>query len=220
MSNRLVLLGDSLMKGVMFSSERNRYMMYDDSWFIGAARRRGTDIVKHCKMGATIEFGLDSTDCIQAGDKVVIEFGGNDSNYDWSVVAADPLAEHSANTPPEKFKRLYAETIKRVREVGAEPIVSNLIPIDSESFFRWISKTADGASVLKWLGDENMLYRWHEYYSRMIEETAFENGCRILDIRGELLKTRQFYRLLSSDGLHPNEEGHTRIRNLMLEAIC
>ena len=47
MGNRLVMLGDSILKGVMYNVERERYCMYDDSWFIQSAMERGTVIIKH-----------------------------------------------------------------------------------------------------------------------------------------------------------------------------
>ncbi len=220
MSNRLVLLGDSILKGVMFNAERNRYTMYDDTAFIEKASGRGMEVVKHCRMGATVDYGIDALGMIREGDTVMIELGGNDSNYDWQKVAADPDAEHLPNTEPGKFRRMYVRMIDSIRSIGAEPVVVNLTPIDSESFFNWISVRADGASVLKWLGDKNMLYRWHEYYNGMVEDAARVCGARLIDLRDELLKTRTFHTLLSEDGLHPNERGHNLIRNVLLSATC
>ena len=135
MGNRLVMLGDSILKGVMYNVERERYCMYDDSWFIQSAMERGTVIIKHCKMGATIEYGLDSAGVIERGSTVLLEFGGNDSNYDWKAVAAAPECEHTPVTPPERFREMYTAAIDKVRRCGATPVIMNLVPIDSDSFF-------------------------------------------------------------------------------------
>lgn len=218
MANKLMILGDSILKGVMYDSERNRYSLYDDRWFLAAAEERGVDVRKQCRMGATVDYGLSQTDNIKQGEAVLIELGGNDSNYNWSSVGDSPDEEHTPATPPERFRAMYKSLIEKVRACGAEPIAANLIPIDSASFFKWIARTADGAGVLKWLGDENMLYRWHEYYSRIVEEVAAETGCRLLDLRGKLLTNHGYAHMLCGDGLHPNNEGHTLIRRLMLEA--
>lgn len=219
MSGKLVLLGDSILKGVMYDSLRGRYSLYDDRWFIDKTAGLGVEVRKLCRMGATVDFGLEHTACIEKGDSVLIELGGNDSNYNWSVVGESPDEEHTPATPPERFRALYRSLIERVRALGAEPIAANLIPIDSANFFKWITRNADRAGVLKWLGDENMLYRWHEYYSRMVEEVASETGCRLLDLRGRLLTDHGYSHMLCEDGLHPNEKGHTLLRKLMLDSV-
>lgn len=219
MANKLVLLGDSILKGVMYDASRNRYSLYDDKWFISETMQRGVEVRKQCRMGATVDYGLEHVPEVGKGDSVLIELGGNDSNYDWSVVGETPDKEHAPMTPPERFRALYRSLIDKVRACGAEPIAANLIPIDSSSFFKWISRTADGAGVLKWLGDENMLYRWHEYYSRIVEEVAKDAGCRVLDLRSRLLTNHGYSHMLCADGLHPNEKGHRLIRELMLETV-
>ncbi|MBO4847877.1 MAG: SGNH/GDSL hydrolase family protein [Clostridia bacterium] len=219
MAKKLTILGDSIMKGVMYNKERNRYVLYNDGWFLDGALERGVEIEKRCRMGATVEYGFDSLSAIPRGSSVLIEFGGNDSNFNWSLIADSPKAEHRAFTPPEDFYERYKKLVRGVMDRGAEPIAMNLIPIDAGSYFKWISRTANGERVLEWLGDENMLYRWHEYYSRVIERVAGEMGCRLVDLRGQLLLDRSYCSMIGADGLHPNEKGHELIRKLLLPAI-
>ncbi len=219
MANKLMILGDSILKGVMYDSSRNRYSLYDDKWFIEETERRGMPARKQCRMGATVDYGLEHAESIASGDAVLIELGGNDSNYNWSTVGEAPDEEHAPATPPERFREMYKRLILKVRSLGGEPIAANLIPIDSAAFFKWIARTADGAGVLKWLGDENMLYRWHEYYSRIVEEVAAETGCRLLDLRSKLLTNHGYAHMLCGDGLHPNSDGHRLIRELLLDAV-
>ena len=219
MAKKLTILGDSIMKGVMYNSERDRYMLYNDGWFIESAMDSGLEIKKRCRMGATVEYGLDSLPGIERGSSVLVEFGGNDSNFNWSVVADAPKEEHDPTVPPNAFHTMYRKLIEGIKSIGAEPIALNLIPIDAESFFKWISRKADGRRVLEWLGDENMLYRWHEYYSRTVERVAQETGCRLIDLRGKLLLDRSYCRMICGDGLHPNEKGHELIRKLLLPEL-
>ena len=219
MAKKLTILGDSIMKGVMYNSERDRYSLYNDGWFIESAMDSGLEIKKHCRMGATVEYGLSSLPGIEEGSSVLVEFGGNDSNFNWNVVAEAPKAEHDPVVPPNTFYTMYRKLIEGIKRIGAEPIALNLIPIDAESFFKWISKKADGKRVLEWLGDENMLYRWHEYYSRTVERVAMETGCRLIDLRGKLLLDRSYCSMICGDGLHPNEKGHELIRKLLLPEL-
>lgn len=219
MGKKLTILGDSIMKGVMYNSERGRYTLYNDEWFLESALDSGIEIKKRCRMGATVEYGLDSLPDLDRGTSVLVEFGGNDSNFDWNLVADAPKEDHSPITPPNAFYSMYKKLIEGIKKLGAEPIALNLIPIDAESFFKWISKKADGKRVLEWLGDENMLYRWHEYYSRTVERVAFETGCRLIDLRGKLLLDRSYCSMICEDGLHPNEKGHELIRKLLLPEL-
>ena len=219
MAKLLTILGDSIMKGVMYNSERDRYVLYNDGWFIESALDSGLEIKKHCRMGATVEYGLDSLSSIREGTSVLVEFGGNDSNFNWSLIADAPKAEHDPVTPPNAFYNMYKKLIEGIKRVGAEPIALNLIPIDAETFFKWISKKADGGRVLEWLGDENMLYRWHEYYNRIIETTAAACGARLIDIRSSILQSRRYPDLIGGDGLHPSRKGHALIRSGLLDAL-
>ncbi len=219
MGKKLLILGDSIMKGVMYNSGRGRYTLYNDRWFIESAHENGVDISKHCRMGATVEFGLGSLSCIDRDSTVLLEFGGNDSNFDWSVIAAAPKDEHDPFTPPEQFRSMYKKLVNSIRELGARPVCLNLIPIDASAFFNWIAKKADGSKVLEWLGDENMLYRWHEYYSRTVDETARETGSQLIDLRSRLLLDRCYCSMICEDGLHPNEKGHELIRRLLLPEL-
>ena len=219
MEKKLLILGDSIMKGVMYNSTRGRYTLYNDGWFIESALERGVEINKRCRMGATVEYGLGSLSLIPKDSTVLLEFGGNDSNFDWSTIASAPKDEHDPFTPPEKFRSMYRKLVKSIQALGARPVCLNLIPIDTFAFFNWISRTADSGRVLEWLGDENTLYRWHEYYSRIVDETARETGSQLIDLRGRLLLDRRYCSMICEDGLHPNEKGHEMIRKMLLPEL-
>lgn len=68
----------------------------------------------------------------------VLEFGGNDCDFDWKSVSDDPEASHICKTPLETFKQKYArmlETIKRFgRQAGgaesAADRLGTLFPLD------------------------------------------------------------------------------------------
>jgi lysophospholipase L1-like esterase len=215
----VTILGDSIMKGVMYDAERGRYVLYGDKGFLEEAADRGLDIKKVCRMGATVDWGYEHLSETDGSRAVVLEFGGNDCNYDWPVIAGAPDCEHDPMVPPAQFRRKYAALIARVRESGAEPICMNLPPIDAEGFFRFISLTADGSRVLRWLGDKSLLYRWHEYYNRIIEFEAAAAGARLIDVRSRILRDRRYPELIGGDGLHPSRKGHELIRRDLLDAL-
>jgi len=64
------------------------------------------------------------------------------------------------------------------------------------------------SAILSWLGDINLLYRWHENYSRTVERIAAETGCALIDVRSAFLTRHDYKSLLCFDGIHPTEAGY------------
>lgn len=177
----------------------------------------GFDVTNRSRMGATVVFCRDNLDkfLIDKPDsnfKLLFEYGGNDSDFHWDEVSANPEGKHSPLTSPEDFCRIYRDNIARAREAGAEVAVANLIPIDSVKYFKKISTGLNADAILSWLGDISMLYRWHEFYNSLVEKTAAECGCKLIDLRSTFLLSHNYQNLMSADGIHPTEEGHRLIR--------
>ena len=92
---------------------------------------------------------------------MLLEFGGNDCDFDWAAIAADPEGSYVSKTPPETFESCYRRAIRLVEESGREPIVLTLPPIHSERYLDFICR--DGLkkeNILRWLGDVDAIYRW------------------------------------------------------------
>ena len=84
-------------------------------------------------------------------DYTVLEFGGNDCDFDWKSVSDDPEAAHICKTPLEAFKQKYARMLETIKRLGGKPIVLNLPPIDSGRYFRWISRNLSPSRILRFL---------------------------------------------------------------------
>lgn len=232
--NTVFILGDSIMKGVIFAGEDSgnagKYRLYgDDKSFEGLAAQ-GIEILNRSRMGATITYareklgrliGIKSTASPDTAEPehenvgVIFEYGGNDCDHKWAEISADPTALHRPNVDPDKFRAQYADCIARAKDRGARVAVTNLVPIDADKYFNHISRGLCGANILQWLGDVSMLYRWQEYYSNIVEEVARNSGCPIIDLRGEFLRSHNYKRLISSDGIHPTAEGHKLARSVI-----
>lgn len=77
-----------------------------------------------CRFGATVEkgLGLIRRDLSLHGAPeglAILEYGGNDSDFAWAEVAAEPWAEHQCKTPMGLFRRVYGEAIQLLRQAGA-----------------------------------------------------------------------------------------------------
>lgn len=219
---RLILIGDSVLKGIVFSSGKYKTLENDNRFT--PLSDMGVETVNLSKMGATalkIKRTVDSLETLDGDTAVLFSFGGNDSNYKWDEVSLRPEEAHAPFVEAKDYLRIYGECVDEVRKKGAcEVYVTNLIPIEQHKFFNSICKGNDAESILKWLGDENMLYRWHESYSRLAERLAYEKKCSFVDLRSPLLLTHEYSSLMCDDGIHPTREGYRLIGETLCGALC
>ena len=206
--------GDSILKGVTMSE--GRYVV-SRPWDQPPLAGRPFSLDLHAKFGATIEGGRSMLEHQLArgglGSYTLLEFGGNDSDFDWKTVAGQPDAEHDCRTPPARFTAIYGSLIDRAREMGSTPILMTLPPIDPQRYLDWVTRGGiDRAAILHWLGDVNAIYRWQEYYSLLVRELAHDKDCLLLDVRARFLsRPRYLADRLSADGIHPSPQGQQTI---------
>lgn len=219
--NKLFIFGDSILKGVTFSAENGKYKLcpQDYSKLVG----EGISVNNLSKMGATIEYGErvlkeelknDGKDCV-----VLLEYGGNDCDYPWRDISANPDNDYHCKTLPSVFEEKYRACIEYAQSVGAKVMMANLPPLDSEKYMKWICRGLNYDVILRWLGDKSMLYRWHENYNRLIERIADSLGLTLIDLRSAFLTSHSFNALISNDGIHPTEDGHRLINNLVTGTV-
>ena len=215
MSNALITIyGDSITKGVLM--EGGRYLI-NSTGISALAQQFSLMIRNRSKFGCTIDKGLvrirHDLEGTEAAPRVtVLEYGGNDSDFDWSKVAAEPDGEHQPKTPLDRFQELYKQAIDLVRSHGSEPVLMSLPPICPGRYLNWICR--EGLSrerILHWLGEENTIYRWQEMYSQTVCAIAEETGAALIDVRSAFLKNRRIDGLICDDGIHPNARGQKLI---------
>lgn len=218
---QIFIFGDSILKGVTYSEEAGRHKLIPDRF--STLTDKGWT-VKNCSlMGATVEEGVTMlrrkfTDP-GADTTVLLEFGGNDCDYRWADISANPDAVHLPKTPLEHFTRLYGELVSFAREKGASVYICNLVPLDADKYMQWISRGLRYEAILDWLGDPSMLYRWHEFYSRTTEKLAEKLSCPLIDLRQPFLMSHRYRDLLSGDGIHPTAAGHALIEQTVAAAL-
>lgn len=215
--------GDSLLKGV--SLVGNRYVVCAEKT-AAFARARGIAVLNRSCFGATVEKGLrrldrDIADRAPLGDWTVLEFGGNDCDFDWSQVAADPQGEHSCKVPPERFSALMRTAVEKVRAAGGKPLLTTLPPIDPERYLDWVCRTGlSRENIMQWLGDMNAIYRWQELYANLIRSLSETMGVPLVDLRDAFLMRRRMDGLLCDDGIHPTARGHELILSAFDDFLC
>ena len=219
---QIFIFGDSILKGVTYSEETARHRLVPDRF--STLTNRGYTVRNCAIVGATVEEGITMlrrklTEPAEDA-AVLLEFGGNDCDYHWSDISADPTAVHRPKTPLEDFVRQYGQLVSFAREKGASVYICNLVPLDADKYMRWISRGLCYDAILGWLGDASMLYRWHEFYSRTTEKLAEQLACPLIDLRQPFLMSHHYRDLLSGDGIHPTAEGHALIEETVAAALA
>ncbi len=205
----LTIYGDSIMKGVVLESGRYKLGAKIESF----ASRIFPRVFNRSRFGSTIEKGVEQLERDLEKENiplgvVLLEFGGNDCDFDWQAISENPELDRPPKTSLSRFKALYHRAIELVRKAGSTPVLANLPPISAEKYLAWICR--DGLSrenILHWLGDENAIYRYQEMYCRTIEEIAEEENAALVDLRGAFLTDRKLDGYLCEDGIHPNTNG-------------
>jgi len=216
--DNIMIFGDSIMKGVVLSESDRRYRIGSGLGIDALAQRFGLNIANHSRFGCTLEKGLGvlqrtverNPDC----GAVIMEYGGNDCDFDWAQVAAEPEKEHFPNTSLDRFTELYAGAIEYLRGRGIVPVLTTLPPLCAERYFNWICRSGlDRGSILGWLGDIDVIYRYQKNYSKAVEQLADRFDTALIDLRSAFLAEKQLEDFYCADGIHPNENGQHLIQN-------
>ena len=224
MTQGICILGDSIAKGVIFDAQRSRYAIAKENLGKQIARVLECSVTNLSKFGNTVADGLarfeKQKDTLSECEAVLMNFGGNDSDFLWQEISAAPDELHKPKTPIDVFEQTYLKLIECVKESGKVPILLNLPPVDHAKYFAWISRDLNADNILKWLGGTSeFIYRWHEQYSVAVHKIAQTTGVKLIDVRSAFLERRDYCNYLSYDGIHPNENGHALIARTVLQQL-
>lgn len=221
MIRKIAVWGDSVARGIMLDEENNRYIIPKEDVAAHVAEKTGFEIRNYARFGCTIGRGLEymqrALEKWQDCDVVVLEFGGNDSNFDWESIAQNPEAPHLPGTPLKQFEQTYTDMLRQIQQMGKKAIAMTLPPVEAIHFFDWVTKALlNKETVLHWLGDKMYIYRWHEQYNSAILHAALVTGCDVIDIRQAFLGERLLDDVICKDGMHPNARGYALMEDAIL----
>ncbi|TXT49735.1 MAG: hypothetical protein FD137_577 [Spirochaetes bacterium] len=208
------LFGDSVGRGIILDAD-GKYSPFSESFAPAAAKKLGIALLNKARFGCTIGKGLDILKrCLARGEEgpalsiptpqvAILEFGG----------APPPPA-----TPLDAFGVAYKAAIQELKARQIIPLAMTLPPLDPERYYRWFTKAGlDGAAILKWLGNIQNIFLWHEGYDKEVRRVATASGTAIIDIRQAFLATPDYRLYLCEDGIHPNKEGHRLMEKTILD---
>ena len=221
---KVTVYGDSILKGVLL--ENGKYTV-NREWERRIGADCGLDIRNRSRFGCTIQKALDlirrdSESPAEERELAVLEFGGNDCDFDWARIAAAPEGSYDCKTPPERFCAGLREAVRLLRASGRTPVLVTLPPIHAERYLRFICRDGlDRDRILSWLGDVDAITRWQAEYSRLVERVAAEERAELIDLRGAFLRDgRPTEELLCADGIHPSRTGQSVIFDTLRASVA
>lgn len=213
--------GDSVLKGVVFDPLRRRYVLLRESAIALVSRQLATPVENCSRMGRTAPQGLEAMRSMppeaMRDQLVVLEYGGNDCDFDWKQVDAAPEAGHQPHTPVAAFEAVLRELVDYVRACGGIPILCTLPPLDAGKYFSWITRGLKPERILSFLGKPERIYHWQELYNFVILRVAQAAGCPCVPLRERFLCLVRGEEVLCEDGIHPNAQGHLLLAQGLLE---
>lgn len=220
----IVVYGDSISRGIIYEAEKQKHCLLLES-FTNLVREQLKGVVYNAaKFGSTIMEGLQrlQNDVLKRKpDIVLIEFGGNDCDFQWDKIAENPVGEFRPNTDCSTFYEKLLRLVKELNSLDIVPVLVSLPPLEPDKYFRWISHNSEQAknNILKFLGSVSRIYPWHERYNAAILRVAEETKTRLIDIRSAFLQKDNYSTLICDDGIHPNKEGHKVIADKILQYV-
>lgn len=225
----IVLWGDSIMRGVVYDEAKQKYSLASPNGAEAASRVLGIPLRNRARMGCTVDKGLtliqkDLKTEKEEGEGIeaaLLEFGGNDCDFNWGQVAARSRGETPAPDPTGSFFRPFGGDDPAGAQPRHAPGAGHAPPVHAERYLTFIcrpSRDREGLNrdrILSFLGDVQFIYRWHERYNNSVVRMATEAGCLVADVRSAFLEERHYEDRLCADGIHPNEKGYTLIEQAL-----
>ncbi len=203
---KCAIFGDSVLRGLYREPDGHRKLWDQKYWINKIMEDCGVMVTNHSQIGNTVERGrMQFEKALNNGmkaDYVLLEYGGNDSDFEWAQVVEAPDAAHVSHTPLPVFEQAYGQFIRRVRELEMEPVAVIPAPIDGRRYLDFLGSAYDKQTIADWLQDTTAMYRHVELYAFTVVKLAMQYGCAVLDIRTPFLGRKDLPQLLSMDGLH------------------
>ncbi|MBO4393998.1 MAG: SGNH/GDSL hydrolase family protein [Spirochaetales bacterium] len=212
------IFGDSVLKGVRSDSSAKKYEVNDNLGLGSVARMAGLSMRNFSKFGCTITKALSYVQKMFTkidSDIVLMNFGGNDCNFNWEEISRSPFEEHLPNTSLDEFIDTYDRMVDHVLQRRSLPVVSTLLPVQENRYIDYVCKLKglDHENVRSWVDSRDQSLAAHQKsYSDAVAEMAYRRGIPLIDLRSAFDSHGNCASLIGPDGVHPNAKGQKVMR--------
>lgn len=220
----VTVFGDSIAKGLLLKNGRPAYLKTSAVEIV--AKHFDIDIDNKSTFGQTITRFTEKNlveeyiNSLNQDNRNIVVFciGGNDSDYDWKAIDANPQGNHTCKTALDVFHKLYVLAIQKLKAQNVEVYVCALPVVHVKSFFKnYVCSLANCKNILAFLeNDTSMIARQQEVFNNKLREIAQETKTTFLDIRTPFLNVKNLEKFYAEDGLHPNEQGQQLIAQTII----
>lgn len=128
------VLGDSLSKGIVLDDESKKYKISENGAVDVFGRNMPIAVTNYAKFGCTTDKSVKIADRVidngLSNDLVLVEFGGNDCDFNWNVVVQDPTDKTlKPNVTLSQFKINVQSIIDKLRSTGKRIAMMTLPPV-------------------------------------------------------------------------------------------
>ena len=134
------VFGDSVAKGVVFDEEKKKYIFLGDNFLKLVQERQPVKFRNFAKFGCTVTKGSlimsKQRNVLSDYDYTILEFGGNDCDFDWNSVSESPFDAHRPQYHNGYFPQ-YVQIDDRIRHSRRKyPNTAHASPARFEQIFR------------------------------------------------------------------------------------
>lgn len=209
--SNIELLGDSILQGIQVNESSKRYVKKNEIDTNLLEKKFHLLFRNDSHFGCTVTKGATILDKLfhkgLSVDAIIMDFGGNDCDFDWAKISDNPNEVHTPKTPIDRFLEEYRDLIKNIKDQGIVPILTTLPPLEPHRFYDWWCGKLNKENIMKWLGDVSTIYHYQENYSNQVKKLAEEENVPIVPIREAFLAHGNVPSLICMDGTHPNTNG-------------
>lgn len=222
---KILVIGDSILKGAVTGTDSGHlFDIIENSSLNLAQKVLGFEMDNQSVFGNVISKGQRKLNKMlergETADFCIVEFCGNDSDYDWALVSENPNEAHQMRTPFEDYLRMYDEMIKTLREHKITPVIMISPALCAERWFNHITNGHNKENILNFLGgDIEKPFKNQKLYDDALVEYAKKNNVQTVNMREPMLATGHFDNLMCQDGIHPNEVGYRFMSEIWIKEI-
>ena len=198
MPDKIYIYGDSLLKATVPDGDFHYHFHINE--VMQRYQTKLVEVVNRSKMGATIRKGLNlvrqDLDRGLEARYALVSYGGNDSDFDWAAIDADPEADHRPNTELPEFADTLHETL--------DALCRDNLRRDR---------------ILDWLGEPQMIYRHQELYADTAAEIALRENIPLIPVRQTFLRNHRLSQLIAADGIHLTVPGYEQLFDTLADWV-